>query len=92
MSIRYTNTIAAGGEFHIVGRLIRPDMNVNFYFIPAVRPLDIYIYDADSLTGFVVENYLGILIFFLFVTIALLVVSIVFRPGEKPAENKEAVK
>ena len=92
MSIQYTNSIAAGGEFRIVGRLIRPDMAVNFYFIPGPSPPDIFIYDGDSLTGFVVEHFLGILIFFLGVTIALLAVSIIFRPREKTADKQEATQ
>lgn len=93
MSILYTNTVAAGGEFNIIGRLVRPETRVNFYFIPArTRPLDIYIYDAASLTGFVVENYLGILILFLCLTVGLLAASVIIGPGTRVTETQEVPK
>lgn len=90
MSIQYRNTIAAGGEFHIVGRLISPDMPVNFYFIPdPANPLDIFIYDKNSLTGFLVENYLGILASSLLATVAILIASLIYRARVEAREQRE---
>lgn len=73
-SIAFRATIAAGGRFAIVGRLARPDARAEFFFIPdQQRPLDIYIYDRNTVMGFLVENYLLILLVsFLFFTIALM--------------------
>ena len=72
-SISFRATVAAGGRYAIVGRLAQPAAEAEFFFIPDQdRPLDIFIYDRNSAMGFLVENYLLILLFsFLFFLIAL---------------------
>jgi hypothetical protein len=86
-----TNTVAAGGEFLIRGRLADSNSRVNLFYFPnpdpEQRPLDIYLYNRDTPGGLFVENYLGILGFSLVLCVVFLIYSL-YR-GSRPAGPPE---
>jgi xanthosine utilization system XapX-like protein len=85
------NTVAAGGEFRIRGRLLDPNARVNLFFFPnpdeSQRPLDIYLYKRDTIGGLFVENYLTILGLSLVLCVGFLIYSL-YR-GSAPAPRKK---
>lgn len=61
--VSFRSTIAAGGVYAIVARAATADAPIDFYYLPdADRPLDIFIYRRSTVTGFLVENYLRVLV------------------------------
>lgn len=73
--VTFVSTVAAGGGYDITARLVGPDYGVQFYFLPdPENPLDIYIYDRHSMLGFLVQNYLLILVISCVACLLLLVI------------------
>ena len=61
--VSFRSTVAAGGVYAIVARVNAADAPLDFYYLPdAARPLDIFIYRRSTVTGFLVENYLRVLV------------------------------
>lgn len=96
IQLRFTNTVAAGGRYRIMGRLApsHADAEVRFFFIPEEdrqrRPLDIYLYRRNTVTGLFVENYLLILGISLVLCILALVYSLVRGTRPEASAGTEA--
>ena len=103
--VAFRGTVAAGGRYAIVARAARTDAPINFYYVPDPdRPLDIFIYRRNTVTGFLVENYLRLLVVSFALCLLALLASIVFtvrrgrgdapvpanNPGEGPGTATEA--
>lgn len=73
--VSFVSTVAAGGGYDIAARLVGRNSRVQFYFLPdPENPLDIYIYNRNSMLGFLVQNYLLILVISCLACLLLLVI------------------
>lgn len=78
-AITYMGTVAAGGRYAIIGRAARADSQIEFYYLPdPAQPLDIFIYKRRTVTGFLVENYLRMLVISFVLCLAALIFSIIW--------------
>lgn len=78
-SVAFRSTVAAGGRYAIVARATSPNAPIDFYYLPdANGPLDIFIYRRNTVTGFLVENYLRVLVVSFALCLAALLLSIIF--------------
>lgn len=95
--VAFRSTVAAGGRYAIVARAARADAPIDFYYVPdPANPLDIFIYRRNTVTGFLVENYLRVLVVSFVLCLLALLASIVLsvrRGKEKaPVPAKDAGK
>jgi len=95
-SIMFTNTVAPDGRYRIVGKLASSHRHaeVNFFYIPIPnrdgRPLDIYVYNRDTLRGVVIENYLGLLGVSLLLCLIFLVITLIQGSRRNTPTEEEA--
>ena len=62
-AVLITTTLAAGGRLEFGAALSDKGVAPRFLFVPSeTNPLDIYVFDAASPRGFVVENYFEIIL------------------------------
>lgn len=87
-AITFTSTVAAGGRYAIIGRAARADAPIEFYYVPdSNRPLDIFIYRRNTVTGFLVENYLRMLVISFLLCLAALIFSIILSYRAAPVQG-----